>query len=44
MLCLSESYLDESVCPDNDNLKINGYKLVRADHPVNVKRWWICVF
>ena len=28
---LSESYLDASVSFNNDNLNINGYKLVRAD-------------
>ena len=44
MICLSESYLDESVSSDNDNLNINGYKLVRADHPGNVKRGGVCVY
>ena len=43
MTCLSESYLDASVSSDNDNLNINGYKLVRADHPGNVKRGGVCV-
>ena len=38
MFCLSESYLDASVSSDNDNLNINGYKLIRADHPGNIKR------
>ena len=44
MICLSESYLDASVSSDNDNLNINGYKLVRADHPGNVKRGGVCVY
>ena len=43
MICLSESYLDASVSFDNDNLKINVYKLVRVDHPGNVKRGGVCV-
>ena len=42
MICLSESYLDPS--SDNDNQNINEYKLVRADHPGNVKRGGVCVF
>ena len=45
MICLSESYRDASVSPDNDNLNIGGCKLVRADHPGNVKRdCGVCVF
>ena len=38
VICLSESYLDASVSSDNDNLNINRYNLVRADHPGNEKR------
>ena len=43
MICLSKSYLDVSVSSGNDILNINGYKLVRADHPGNVKRGGVCV-
>ena len=34
-ICLSETYLDSSI-PDNA-LDIEGYRLVRADHPNNIK-------
>ena len=49
MICLSESYLDSSVFSDNDNndndnLYIKDYKLVRADHPGDVKRGGVCVY
>ena len=44
MICLSKSYLDASVSSDNDNLYITGYKLVRGDHPGNVKRGGVCVY
>ena len=44
MICLSEFYLDASVSSDNDNLNINGYKLVRADHSGNVKKSGVCVY
>ena len=44
MICLLKSDLDASVSSDNDNLNINGWKLVRADHPENVKRGGVCVF
>ena len=43
MICLLESYLDASVSSDDDDLNVNGYKLVRADHPWNVKRGVVCV-
>ena len=35
IICLSETYLDSSVAPDDDNLEISGYSLVRSDHPSN---------
>ena len=44
MICLLESYLDASVSSDNDNLNKQGYKLVRADHPGNIKRSNVFVF
>ena len=44
MICLSESYLDASAPSDNDNLNINSYKLVRVDHPGNVKRGGVRVY
>ena len=40
---LSESYLDSSVSSDIDNLYIQDYKLVRADHPGKVKRGDVCI-
>ena len=43
IICLSESFLDSSILTENNNLKINGYKMVRADHPNNVKRGGVCV-
>ena len=35
---LSESCLNSSLFFDNNNLSINDYKLVRADHPGDVKK------
>ena len=37
MICLIESYQDSYASSDNDNLCIKDYKLLRADHPGNVK-------
>ena len=41
-ICLSETYLDSSI-PDN-LIEIEGYNLVRADHPANIKRGGVCIY
>ena len=41
-ICLSETYLDSST-PDG-LLEIDGYNLVRADHPNNIKRGRVCIY
>ena len=41
-MCLSETYLDSSI-PDN-LIDIEGYKLIRADHPDNIKRGGVCIY
>ena len=43
IICLSESFLDSSILIENNNLKINGYKMVKVDHPKNVKRRCVCL-
>ena len=40
-ICLSEAFLDSSV-PDS-LLEIDGYNLVRADHPSGNKRGGVCI-
>ena len=44
IICLSESFLDSSILTENNNLNINGYKMVREDHPNNVKRGGVCAY
>ena len=41
-ICLSETYLDSSI-PDN-LIEIEGYNLVRAAHPDNIKRGGVCIY
>ena len=41
-ICLSETYLDSST-PDN-LIEIEGYKVIRADHPDNIKRGGVCIY
>ena len=43
-ICLSETYLDSSA-PLNDHfLQIEGYNLIQADHPNEVKREGVCIY
>ena len=44
VICLSETYLDNSVLSDERDLNFPGYKLVRADYPGNVKRGGVCIY
>ena len=37
IIFLSESSLESSILTGNNNVKINGYKMVSDDHPNNVK-------
>ena len=41
-ICLSEAYLDSSTT--DSLLKIDGYNLVRADHPNGIKRGAVCIY
>ena len=41
-ICLSETFLDSSI-PD-DKIKIEGYELVRDDHPDHTKRGGVCIY
>ena len=43
-ICTSETYLDSSVPTDDRNTLINGYNLIRADHPSNNKRGGVCIY
>ena len=44
VICISETYLDSDTSDDDDNLKIAGYNLIRADHPSNTKQSGICIY
>ena len=42
VIWISETYLDRSA--DNDALSIDGYNIIRADHPHNQKRGGVCIY
>ena len=44
VIFLSETYLDSSVDSSDQNLRIEGYNLVRCDHPSDLKQGGVCVY
>ena len=38
IICISESFLDSTISDDDNILHMEGYDLIRADHPDNIKR------
>ena len=44
VICLSETYLDNSVLSVESYLDLLGYKMVRADYPENVKTGGACIY
>ena len=37
LICLSETFLDQSIDSLDERITIEGYNLLRADHPSNKK-------
>ena len=44
IICISETYLDSSTLPDDNNLEISSYNLIWSDHPLNNKQGGICIY
>ena len=44
IICLSETYLDTSISLSDPALTLDGYKMIRADHPMNIKRGGSCIY
>ena len=43
IICISESFLDSAISDDDNILHMEGYNLIRADHPDNIKRGGVCL-
>ena len=43
-ICLSETFLDSNLGISDTRININGYSLLRADHPSNTKRGGVCMY
>ena len=44
IICLSETFLDSSIQSDDEKIKIDGYTLIRADHPSDSKKNGVCIY
>ena len=44
IICLSETFLDSSFNSLDDRINIEGYNLLRADHPNDNKRGGVCMY
>ena len=44
ILCLSETFLDSTIDLNDENINIDGYSILRADHPSNHKRGGVCIY
>ena len=44
IICVSETFLDSSYSNDDPKLSIQGYAILRSDHPSNTKRGGVCIY
>lgn len=44
IFCVAETFLDSSVSDDDPRLALDGYSLIRSDHPADTKRGGVCIF
>ena len=40
---MSETYFDLSILEEDSSFQLDGYKVIRADHPSNTKRGGVCI-
>ena len=43
-ICISETYFDSSILEGDSSFQLDGYKVIRADHPSNTKRGGVCIY
>ena len=44
IICLSETFLTSDTQDDDEKIKIDGYSLIRADHPSDSKKRGVCIY
>ena len=43
IICLSKTFLSSSIESNDDRISIDGYSLIRSDHPSDSKRGGVCI-
>ena len=44
IICLTETFLDSSILSDANRITIDGYNLIRSDHPSDSKKGGVCIY
>ena len=44
LICISETFLDSDYSNDDQKLSLQGYAMIRSDHPSNTKRGGVCIY
>ena len=44
IICISETFLDSTYLSDDPRLSLQGYAMIRSDHPSDTKRGGVCMF
>ena len=44
IICISETFLNSSHLNNDPTLKLQGYELIRSDHPSNTPRGGVCLY
>ena len=42
--CLSQTFLNSSIESNDDRISIDGYNLIRSDHPSDLRRGEVCIY
>ena len=43
-ICISETNFESSILEGDSSFHLDGYKVIRADHPSNTKRGGVCIY
>ena len=44
IICLTKTFLNSSIPNDDNRITIDGYNLIRPDHPSDLKKVGVCIY
>ena len=44
IICITETFLNSDYLIDDKRLELQGYDMIRSDHPSNTKRGGVCIY